>query len=482
MHHRSQLITIGSISIIAIAIAARSAGAASIGDVFVIDMENHNLVQPNPTSSPNQLQGNLAAPFLNSLMTPGNANAVESSWASAYHSVGSSVHPSEPNYIWQEGGSNYGVISDTDPYGASNVFASQNLSGLLQSAGISWKSYQEDIDLSPNSGSVNNPGSGSLTSTVAPQSQWTVPLKSFSGTSSSYTNPYNGSHQYYFAAKHDGQLFYTATNGGTTTTGNYGTSNSERLHYQPLQQLSTDLSSSNVARYNFITPDLYNDMHTALTGGFTYHGTHYTGDQAAVAQGDNFLSQIVPMIESSAAYQDNGMIIIWFDETENGDTSSYTLPEIIISPLAKGNAYQSTASYTHSSDLLTMQEIFQVQASTASGGLGGAGNAGIHDLSNMFQSGTIPVSLSLPLGDATGDGKVNADDLAILDANMGKSVTGRYAAGDFNNDGVVNADDYALFAFGLAQYNQNQGSQVPEPASLALMSLAMLGLRRGSRQ
>src|SRR5262249_4553913 len=132
--------------------------------------------------------------FLNSLITPGNPNAAQVSYASAYHNVlatpsgnNPSIHPSEPNYIWQEAGSNLGVTSDADPYtGTNNVFNSPNLSGLLQNAGISWKSYQEDIDLAKN-------GQGNVTSNVLPQNQWTVPLSSLSGTSTSYTNPYNGS-------------------------------------------------------------------------------------------------------------------------------------------------------------------------------------------------------------------------------------------------------------------------------------------------
>ena len=52
------------------------------------------------------------------------------------------------------------------------------------------------------------------------------------------------------------------------------------------------------------------------------------------------------------------MIIIWTDETESTDDTNTTLPFIIISPLAKGNAYASTLPYSHSSDLKTMDEIF----------------------------------------------------------------------------------------------------------------------------
>src|SRR5262245_40337402 len=80
-------------------------GAATVGTVFVIDMENHNLTQPNPTSNPQQILNNAAAPYMNSLMTPGSPNAAQTAWASRYYNVlfstGASIHPSEPNYIWQ---------------------------------------------------------------------------------------------------------------------------------------------------------------------------------------------------------------------------------------------------------------------------------------------------------------------------------------------------------------------------------------------
>ncbi len=129
-------------------------------------------------------------------------------------------------------------------------------------------------------------------------------------------------------------------------------------------------------------------MHSALTGGFTYNGVHYTGDQAAIAQGDNFLSMIIPQIMASQAYQNNGAIVIWFDETEGGDTNQFTLPEIVISPLAKGNAYNSTLPYTHSSDLKTFEELFGVGPL-----LGDAANPATNDLSDLFIPGAI---LSVP--------------------------------------------------------------------------------------
>jgi hypothetical protein len=125
---------------------------------------------------------------------------------------------------------------------------------LLTQAGKTWKSYQEDIDLA---------GAGaSKTGTVMQQNQWTVPLGNLAGTSPSYTNPYNGSHQYDYAAKHCPTCFFTDTNGGNDTT----SANPLSQRYAPLQQLALDLAANTVADYNWITPNQFNDMHTALSG------------------------------------------------------------------------------------------------------------------------------------------------------------------------------------------------------------------------
>lgn len=363
--------------------AAQAHATSEIKHVFVIALENHNFTQPSSYTATGQIYGNLAAPYLNSLVTPGSANAAQVSYASHYNNVvynGATVHPSEPNYIWAEAG-RPGPLNDNDPY-PSNIVNAPNLSAQIAASGQSWRSYQEGIDLAANA-------SGKPTNTVLPQSQYVVPLKSFSGTSTDYTNPYNGSNQYNYAAKHDPQVFFTATNGGNDTT----PANPQARNYAPLEQLQSDLANKTVAQYNWITPDQYNDMHSALTGGFTYNGVHYTGDQAEIAQGDNFLSKVIPTIMSSQAYQDDGAIIIWNDEDEGDNTATdsfFSGTEIVISPLAKGNAYNSTVSLNHSSDLLSMQEIFGL----ANAPLGDAAIA--TDLSDLFVPGAISGAVPEP--------------------------------------------------------------------------------------
>jgi hypothetical protein len=382
------------------ALCASSASAADVKTVFVIAMENHNWTQPANqfTGGIQQIRNNPNAPFINSLVN-GNAVVVidgkevnvskQVAYATAYHNVlatpsgnNTHVHPSEPNYLWAEAGTNFGVFNDNDPFkavGGTNQDTTQHLSSFLTRAGKTWKSYQEDVDLTRND-------SGQLNNVPLPQNLFTVPLSSFSGTFASGVNDFNGANQFSYAAKHNPMVFFTDTNGGNNAT----PSNPLATQYAPLQQLFADLANNTVADYNWITPNQFNDMHTSLTGG--YKGL--TGDAANIKQGDDFLSKIVPIIMASDAYKNHGVIIIWNDEAEsdgvagdNPDDFNHTIMEIIISPHAHPNVnglpYASPVNLTHSSDLRTMQELFGVGPF-----LGDAANA--TDLSDLFGPGAIP--------------------------------------------------------------------------------------------
>jgi hypothetical protein len=284
--------------------------------------------------------------------------------------------------LWAEAGTNFGVFNDNDPFspsGATNQNTTQHLVSSLTAVGKTWKSYQEDIDLTTVGGQMVN--------VPLPRDQWTVPIVSSSGTFASGSfNAYNGSNQFNYAAKHNPMVFFTDSNGGNDVT----PANPLSGQYAPLQQLSIDLANDSVADYNWITPDQYNDMHTGLTGG--YKGL--TGDPAKIRQGDDFLSQIIPVIMASNAYKNHGVIVIWFDESEsdgvagdNGDDFNHTVGEIIISARAHENEgglpYASPLNLTHSSDLRTLQEVFH-----AGSFLGDAVNA--TDLSDLFQPGAVP--------------------------------------------------------------------------------------------
>jgi len=186
-----------------------------IKHVFVIALENHDWTQP--ATVPGGIQPifqNPNAPFINSLVNGTGVAFVDGhqeniskhvAYATAYHNVLATpsgnnphIHPSEPNYLWAEAGTNFGILDDDDPYADNPPNAqstTQHLTGLLQKAGKSWKSYQEDIDLTTIG--------GQLTNLPLPEDEWTVPLVSQSGVfePGSYLNAYNDSTQYNYACK-----------------------------------------------------------------------------------------------------------------------------------------------------------------------------------------------------------------------------------------------------------------------------------------
>src|SRR5215469_4356057 len=398
MSHARRLGTLGLLALATLSIQSKARADdddRSIKTVFVIAMENHNWTQPaNQFSGPiQQIFQNPNAPFINSLVNGTNVASRQVAYATNYHNVLATasgnnphIHPSEPNYLWAEAGFNFNIFNDSDPFflqAPANFVNSQenqlHLVRLLTHAGRTWRSYQEDTDLTTTA--------AGLTNVPLPPAQWTVPISSFSGNFASGVNQFNGSTQFNYAAKHNPQVFFNDSNGGDDPS----TTNPLSHNYAPLQQLFVDLANNSVADYNWITPDQFNDQHTSLKGGFM----GVTGDAANILQGDNFLKMVIPQIMASRAYRDRGAIIIWWDESEqdvsgdNPDDLTHAVGEIVISPEAHPNVnglpFASQILLSHSSDLRTMQEIFHVTKPLF---LGDAVNA--NDLSSLFADGAIP--------------------------------------------------------------------------------------------
>ena len=117
--------TIG-VSLLAIVIAS-SAQAQQIGDMLYIALETtiSPSLRPYPQALPSSCFKNPAAPFLNSLVTPGNPNAANVSFAGNYQNVSPNLHPSEPNYVYQVSGVT-GPLNDNDPF-PNNIVNAPNL-------------------------------------------------------------------------------------------------------------------------------------------------------------------------------------------------------------------------------------------------------------------------------------------------------------------------------------------------------------------
>ncbi len=96
--------------------------------VFIILMENENWAA---------IKGSPSAPFINNTLLP-----MASHCEQYYNPPG--LHPSEPNYLWLEAGTNFGIWDDNDP-SVNHQNTTHHLVTQLLNAGISWKAYQEDI-------------------------------------------------------------------------------------------------------------------------------------------------------------------------------------------------------------------------------------------------------------------------------------------------------------------------------------------------
>jgi len=127
--------------------------------------------------------GVLAGPVIN----PANGHSAQVSYATAYFNAGKGVHPSEPNYVWAEAGTDFGIHTDAEPRSTNhNIFDAPHLTAQFNAAGISWKNYQEDVQLGLS------------------------PTNNASGTNGP-VNPYYGTTQYNYAVKHNPMAFFSDT-------------------------------------------------------------------------------------------------------------------------------------------------------------------------------------------------------------------------------------------------------------------------------
>lgn len=258
--------------------------AGSIKTVWIILMENQNW---------SQIKGSNSAPYINNTLLPMASHAEQ-----YFNPPG--IHPSLPNYLWLEAGTNFGILDDNPP-SVNSQTTTQHLVSLLQQKGITWKAYQEDI----------------------------------SGTDC----PLMSSGEY--AVKHNPFAYFAdITNNQNPNSANC------IAHIRPFTELAHDLTTNNVAQYNFITPNLCDDMHDSCQPFLD-----------PIRQGDIWLANNVPMILTSSAYQAGGAMFLTWDEAA---TSDGPIGMIILSPLAKGKGYENSIYYDHGSTLRTLQEIFGV--------------------------------------------------------------------------------------------------------------------------
>jgi acid phosphatase len=112
----------------------------------------------------------------------------------------------------------------------------------------------------------------------------------------------------------------------------------------PYSQFTADVQANTLPDYVWITPNMCNDMH-----------------DCSVSTGDNWLHSEVPKILASPAWQQNGVLLITFDEGSSSAGGGGHISTLVISPFAK-RGFQSSVAYNHYSLLRTITDAWGLPA------------------------------------------------------------------------------------------------------------------------
>ena len=350
--------------------------------VFLIMMENHYY---------GQIIGNPNAPFINSYARTANL-------ATNYFAVG---HPSLTNYLEVVGGSNFGIVNDDSPdwhnancvsnlelgmtadesattntcpiagsgmdaatpavdttnEGTSTVpvyndpiaparTVGMSIGDQLVEAGLTWKSYQENV---PPSGADRVNASDGLLSNLTQ----TAP-----GVPSLY------------AVKHNPFVYFASVQSGADPANSF-------KNVVGFGSLYADLENGNVPNFAFIAPNQCHDQHGR---GSSEVGPGCSVDANNIAQGDAAVKALVTAIKASPMWkQGHNVIVTVWDENDYSSLPNQVVTIVDTSYARTGLA--SNVKYNHFSLLKTLEAGFGLKY------LNHAGDRNVRSMGDLFGGG-----------------------------------------------------------------------------------------------
>jgi len=289
-------------------------GIPAIKHAFVIVLENESF---NTSFGPNS-----PAKYLNSLLSRGafadNYFGVSHLSADNYIAMTSGQPPTPP---FQADCPDWGLCETSEK---ARLDGGRNVADQIEERHLSWAGYMDSM-----------PGTCVHGPAVGPDT-----YQGGAGAADRY------------ATRHDPFVYYPSI------VENDARCNS---HVVPYTNLVTALQTgAAVPNLSFITPDTCHDGHDGDAG-------------CDLAGADQWLSQNVPLILNSAAYQDGGALFITFDEAQNNDnggccatgetsdgsTGGGRIGLVMLSPMGKvGHA--TDLYYDHNSLLRTLEDGFGI--------------------------------------------------------------------------------------------------------------------------
>jgi hypothetical protein len=301
------------------------------------------------------------------------------------------THPSIGNYFMMTTGQ---IITNDDNF--SGTVSSDNIVRELTLAGKTWRTYAESL-----------PSVG-----------------------------YTGGDAYPYVKRHNPFVYLSDVIGSSTQANNV----------VPFSQLSIDLANGQLSGYGFIIPNQQHNAHDCPAS------IPNCIDSDKLAAADNWLSMNIQPLISSAAFQQDGLLIITFDESVDTDTThgGGHIATVVISSRCKA-AFRSSSFYQHENVLRTMAETLGLI------NFPGA-SAGALNMGDFIETAAPTISAISPSSGSTNGGtqvtlsgshfsaglKVNiggsaATNVIVIDNTRATAITPPHASGTVNVT-VTNGD------------------------------------------
>jgi hypothetical protein len=377
-------LTLGVLALpLQVGVATASSPLPPIHHVFVINLENKGYTTTFGAGS--------QAPYLATTLP------AEGALLSQYYGIG---HNSLDNYIAQVSGQapdsdtqndcpTYVDFTPGTPAADGQVSGNgciypasvPTIADQLAAAGLTWKGYMEDMGNDParESATCGHPtvGSPDLTQQATPTDM--------------------------YATRHDPFMYFHSIIDNQASCD---------AHVVALSVLANDLSSvATTPNLSYITPNLCDDGHDSPCAN---------GQPGGLSSINSFLGNIVPEITASPAYQQDGLLVITFDEAGTSDASACcgepagpntTAPggtgpgggrvgAVVLSPFVKGGTV-STTPYNHYSLLRSLEDIFGL------GHLGYAAQSGLVAFGADVYTNPTPPAPRIPVGRVAGANRVD---------------------------------------------------------------------------
>lgn len=235
------------------------------------------------------------------------------------------THPSLPNHVGFISGDTYGLSSDCSPGPDCRVPGrGNNLADELESAGLTWKAYLEGMP-----------------------------------------KPCTLKDWFLYAVRHNPSVYFDSIRNDRARC---------IAHDVPFTEFQADLDAGELPNFAWIAPNLCNGMHTKCW---------FWGSREQ--QGEKWLESFVPKVLASSQFQNDGLLIITFDEGEGnagccGAPGGGKVLTLLISntPAVKSSGWGSDTAYNHYSLLRTLEDNWGLPY------LGHSGDPDVVSMSEFF--------------------------------------------------------------------------------------------------